>query len=307
MLRKFIIALILLTFFISPAELFAKTLPAGFSKDLLWFSQDPFFVGDNITISTFVYNSSAYRMQGTMVLKDGTTTIDKRTFIVDGYGGSQLLSFPWVVTPGSHSFYATIERDEFTSATSSLASSSPSVTETTRVKRFADYDRNMNRVGDSTEPPPPPLKTVPVATSATSSSLALSQDPIRDLSVAISNEAPTPVSSVAIPVISTIENIRLSQGVKAVKNLDVAEKRVLSGYATTTALDSAPHRTRAGEGWSMIKEGLSNGLVIRSPLDYLKLLFALLLHFFTTNPYVFYAFLILLIYKLVSLVIGMFR
>lgn len=307
MLRKYIVILILpLVFFLAPAELFAKTLPAGFSKDLLWFSQDPFFVGDNITISTFVYNSSGYRMQGTMVLKDGTTTIDKRTFIVEGNGGYQLLSFPWVVTPGSHSFFATIERDEFTSATSSLASSTPSVTETSKVKRFADYDRNMNRVGDNTEPPPPQAKTVPVATSATSSILTLSQNPARDLSIAINNEAPAPVSSVAIPVISTIENIRLSQGAKAGNNLDVAEKRISSGYATTSLADTA-HLTKAGAGWSMMKDGLSNGLVIRSPLDYLKLLFALLLHFFTTNPYAFYALLVLVIYKLVSLVIGLFR
>lgn len=308
MLQKLFILLFLpLAFFLIPAELIAKTLPAGFSKDLIWFSQDPFFVGDNITINTFVYNSSAYRMQGTMVLKDGTTTIDKRTFIVESNGGTQLLSFPWIVTPGNHSFYAAIERDEFISATSSQASSTPSVTETSKVKRYADYDRNLNRVGDSTEPPPPQIKIAATATTATSSRVTLSPDPIRDLSVAINNEAPTPVSSVALPVISTIENIRISQATKAGKNLDDAKNKVATVRSSTTLETTSSEKIRTSEGWSMMQDGLSSGQVIRSPLDYLKLLFALLLHFFTTNPYAFYAVLALVLYKLISLVIGLFR
>lgn len=293
---------------LAPAQLFAKTLPAGFSKDQIWFSKDPFFVGDNITVNTFVYNSTAYRMSGSILLKDGTTTIDKRTFILEGGGSSQTIAFPWVVTPGTHNFVALIEKDEFTQGTSSLASSTITSTETSKVKRFADYDKNANGVGDSTEPPPPvPVKFSKSTTSTSTINISLPADPIADVKQRISDEAPTPVSSVALPVISTIENVRLSQGGKAGKSLDRIESIIAAQSGTTSDAVKLEHGGRSSAGWSMLKDGLSSGQVVRSPLDYIKLLFALVLHFFTNNPYAFYILLLLIIYKLASLVIGLFR
>ena len=56
----------------------------------------------------------------------------------------------------------------------------------------------------------------------------------------------------------------------------------------------------------MMKDGLSSGQVIRSPFDYLRLLLALIIHFFTANPYAFYAVLLLLLYKLIRVIIGLF-
>ena len=290
--------LLILTF---PSELFARILPAGISKDQIWFSKDPFFAGDNITISTLVFNSSNYRMQGTMTLKDGTSTLDKRTFIVEGGGGSQVVAFPWLVRAGTHSFSALIEKGEFTFGTSSVASSTLSATETSKVKRFADYDKNKNGVGDSTEPTPPPALPV-----KTKSSISLPADPIKSLEQKVSDEAPAPVTSVALPVIGTIESVRVAQAGKANKNLDSIEGVIAAHQGTTSDALNIAAGGRGRAGWSMMKDGLSSGQVIRSPFDYLRLLLALIIHFFTANPYAFYAVLLLLLYKLIRVIIGLF-
>lgn len=304
-MKIFISILFLLTSItaVFPQTVIAKTLPAGFSRDQIWFSKDPFFVGDNITVNTFVYNSSVYRMTGTMTLKDGTSTVDKRTFIVEGGGSFQAIAFPWIVTPGTHNFSALIERDEFTQGTSSIASSSITITETVKVKRFADYDKNNNGVGDSTEPPPPP---VPIKKVSTSSEIALPQNPVQTVSNEITDNAPTPVSAVAIPVIGTIENIRLSQTEKAGKNLNLAIGNIASSQSTTTqALKDARGGT-VRAGWSLMKDGVVSGQIVRSPFDYLKLLTSLVVHFLASNQYVFYALLLLLIYKLIRVAISLF-
>lgn len=283
---------------------FARTLPAGFSKDQIWFSKDPFFVGDNITVNTFVYNSSAYRMSGTMTLKDSTSTIDKRTFIVEGGGSFQAIVFPWVVTPGSHNFSALIERDEFTQGTSSIASSSITLTETAKVRRFADYDKNGNGVGDSTEPPPPP--PTPPQKISSSTSMSMPQNPVQAVTDQIVDSAPLPVSSVALPVISTIENVRLAQTGKAGKNLNGAIEHIAAGKGTTTAALKAANGGAVNAGWSLMKEGVTSGQVVRSPFDYFKLFIALVIHFFVSNPYVFYVVLLLLIYKIIRVLISLF-
>lgn len=294
-----ILSIISLLAFIYPGVALARIVPAGFSKDQLWFSKDPFFVGDNITISTLVYNSSNYRMQGVMNLKNGTTTLDKRSFIIEGGGNSQVIAFPWVVTSGTHYFEVHIENSEFTQGTNTLASSTVAAVDTAKVKRFADYDKNYNGVGDSTEPI---IDPVPVSIKSTSS-LQLPANPVNTVKQEIEDTAPTPVSSIALPVIGTIESLRQGQAAKAehrIKNIE----EIISSHAVATSTDG--NREMKSHGWTTIFDGLSNGQVVRSPIEYLQLLLALVLHSLVGNPYVFYILLLILLYKLSRITIGLF-
>lgn len=281
-----------------PQQVFARTLPAGFSKDQIWFSKDPFFAGDNILISTLIYNSSEYRMEGSVILKDGTSTVQKRTFAIEK-GDAQVINFPWLATSGTHNFSALIERNEFITGTSSLTASPITTSETAKVRRFADYDLNNNGVGDSTEPTP--AKKLP-----TSSPLTLPVNPIKTVEQTIVDKTPEPVASVAIPVIGGVESLRMDQAGKSAKNLDYAEGAITARLGVTTQALQKDKGGRSAAGWSLVKDGVVSGKVFRTPFDYIKLFLALVTHFITTNPYIFYILLTLVFYKLIRLAIGLF-
>lgn len=298
-MKKILISFSILCFLgiIFPEQALARTFSAGFSKDQLWFSKDPFFAGDSIVISTLIYNSSLYRMEGSVILKDGTTTVEKRTFIIEK-GASQVVDFPWVATSGNHNFSALIERNQFISGTSSVSASSIATSETAKVKRFADFDINKNGIGDSTEPTP--------VKKATTSVFVVPTNPVKTIEQKIVDEAPTPVSSVAIPVIGVLESVRVDQAGKSSKNLDTAEGQIAAHLGTTTESLRIQNGGRSGAGWSLMKSGITDGQIFHSPFDYVKLFLALLTHLLTSNPYVFYVLLLLVSYKLIRLTIGLF-
>ena len=289
-----------------PTPLLAGSVPAGFSKDQIWFSKDPFFVGDSIFINTLIYNSSPYQFEGIVTLKDATTTIDKRTFTVQGGGSSQVISFPWIVTAGKHDFSALIVSDVFTSGTSSITSASIPATETTKVKRFADYDKNTNGVGDSTEPPPPVRPVAQTKLTPTILTNPLPDNPISLVEYTISNDAPAPVAALALPVVGSVESFRVDQGTKASKNLTNIETRIASQNATTTNALLSSARTHASLGWSMLKNSATEGGLWKTPFDYLKLFIALIGHFFTVNVYAFYVLFLLILYQIVRTLIRIF-
>lgn len=244
-------------------------------------------------------------MEGIVTLKDGTSTLDKRTFTIQRGGNSQVVSFPWIVTAGNHNFSAIILNDVFTNGTSSITSVSIPATETPKVKRFADYDKNANGVGDSTEPPPSRV-IVELKKIATSTLLpSLPPDPISAVEQTITNEVPTPVAALALPVVGSVESFRVAQGTKASKNLNSIEARIASQKATTTALPIG-NETHTSLGWGMLKDGVTNGAVWKTPFDYVRLLIALTGHFFTVNVYAFYILLLLILYQVVRTLIRIF-
>ncbi len=314
----------------------ALSVPAGVLKDQIWFSKDPFFVGDTITIFTFVFNSSYYRLSGTMVLKDGTTTIDKKTFTVLPAGGSQVVSFPWTVTSGQHNFSAKISDNQLDKVTGGVVDTPISTTQTILVKRFADLDTDHDGVGNLTDTdddgdglsdieekklgtdplnpdtdgdgmpdgkdPYPLTKEVPPPLPPPAPLLPV--NPIKTLEQSISTNAPEPVSSTAIPVIGFVEDVRVSQAKAANKSvvktaLTVASNSVVEkrGGAATPLPTSA---------WGVFADGITSGNATKTPFEHMKLFLALVWQFFTSNIYAFYALLLLVIYKVVRLVFQLF-
>ncbi len=305
MYKKFqfshLISTLLILGFLFPFAASALSIPAGILKDQIWFSKDPFFAGDTITIFTFVFNSSDYRLSGTMVLTDGTTTIDKKTFTVLPSGGSQVVSFPWTVTRGQHNFSAKISENQLDKVTGGVVNTPISTIQTVSVKRFVDLDTNHDGTPDRKE-----LHTLIKAAPLLPPTQApiLPANPIKTLEQSISDNAPLPVSSTAIPVIGFMEEIRVSQAKSANRSVLKAALNLASDAALQEGIGVAtPISTSA---WGVFTHGITSGEVAKSPLDHVKLFLALIWQLFTTNMYAFYALLLLVIYKAIRLVFQLF-
>ncbi len=319
-----------LSFFISGA--IAATVPAGVLKDQMWFSKDPFFVDDTITIFTFVYNSTDYRLSGTMLLKDGTTTLDKKTFTVLPSGGSQVISFPWKVTGGNHSFNATISEDELVKVAGGVVDTPIATMQTVTLKRFADLDTDHDGIGNTTDSDidndglanveekkigtdplnadtdgdgiPDGSDTHPLSKDAPpkASSTPPAPNPIDMLEQSITANAPLPIASKAIPVLGSVEDFRISQAKHATTYVANAAKQIVAKEnATSSPVLSAKH-----PAWAIFQSGLSSGSAMKSPFGYAKLFFSLVWQFLMTNVYAFYVLILLVAYKTVRFLYHLF-
>ncbi len=110
----------------------------------------------------------------------------------------------------------------------------------------------------------------------------------------------------ALPVISSIEQIRLSQSIKASKNLNSAVGNITAHSGTTSSVHVVTQNDKDIAGWSLVAGGIKNGQIVRSPLDYIKLFLALVIHSFVSNPYIFYIAFLLVFYKIVRIMISLF-
>ena len=319
-----------------PFAVSATSIPAGVLKDQIWFSKDPFFVGDTITIFTFVFNSSDYRLSGTMVLTDGTTTIDKKTFTVLPSGGSQVVLFPWTVTKGQHNFTAKISENQLDKVSGGVVDSPISTVQTVSVKRFADLDTDHDGIGnlidtdddgdglsdieekrlgtdplnpdtdgdgipDGKDPHPLSKEVLPPLPPPAP---ILPTNPIKTLEQSISTNAPEPVSNTALPVLGFVEDVRVSQAKAANKSVAHAALRVASNSAVEKNEGTAASLPTSA--WGVFTDGITSGNAAKTPFDHVKLFLALVWQFFTTNMYAFYALLLLVIYKVVRLVFQLF-
>lgn len=329
--HNFTVRFVLLALFIAflPAPLFAATAPAGVPKDALWFSKDPFFVGDTITIFTVVYNSTNYRLSGTMELRDGTTTISKKDFIVDTLGASQIVSFPWAVTAGNHLFSVIITQDELRREGGSLLTDPLAETKTTGAKRFADLDTDHDNIGntvdtdddgdgltdvqekksktdplnpdtdgdgivDGKDPHPLTKDNLEASTSSPASSATSPKSgPINFVEEKIKTTLPEPIVSKAVPILGSIEDFRTSQAGAADESVNGLIDTIRADPSTTVLPENKDAR------WPVLGEGITHGDAVKSPFTYAKLFFALVWDFVTSSPYVFYILILLVIFKVI--------
>ncbi len=103
---KRLVVAIVIVFACSPLSGVAQTV--GVVQGNIWYSKDPFFVGDSIRIYTGVFNGAAYDITGTVEFFDADLRIGSSTFAVPANGGLREVSIPWTAAFGSHSISATI-------------------------------------------------------------------------------------------------------------------------------------------------------------------------------------------------------
>ncbi len=319
--------------FFAPGTLFAAVAPAGIADNALWFSKDPFFEGDSITIYTLLYNSSANQLSGTLTLYDGTTTLANKLFTVSGGGASSIVSFPWKVTSGTHVFSAVITSKEFTTIAFAPTGDTVATPKTGEVKRFADLDTDGDTIGNKTDPdddndglsdaeekklgtnllhadtdgdglpdksdPHPLVKEAP-AKAVESKSPATEAT---TLPKAITDKLPEPVLKKAIPVIGAIESYRGERSAAAVKSVEKAVGEIVAGIATSSAASLA---SKNATGWEVFRQGVVSEEVIHSPFQYVALLFKMLWQLILGNAYVFYVLFLLIVYKIARSIWGIF-
>lgn len=106
--KIFTAALIAIYFFISFVPASAATLKnAGFIQGNIWYSEDPFYVGDTIRIYSAIFNNSGSDLIGTVEFYDNAEKIGSSNFSAIN-GRLVEVWTDWTVTPGKHKIYAKI-------------------------------------------------------------------------------------------------------------------------------------------------------------------------------------------------------
>jgi len=89
----------------------AATQPhVGFAPESVWFSKDPFFAGDDITLFTFVINCREEKIEGTVSFLNNKETIAEAPFSLQGGCDAKVVRANWQVPEGEHAISAEISR-----------------------------------------------------------------------------------------------------------------------------------------------------------------------------------------------------
>jgi hypothetical protein len=315
----------------------SEQVSAGVANQPIWFSKEPFFAGEKITVFTLIYNSSAYKMTGTIELRDSTTTVDTKAFVVNGDGAAKVIGFVWVATEGTHTFRVVISSKQFfDDAGNEHAGAIAAATSTTETKRYVDLDTDGDMIGnlvdddddgdglldvveiklkldplnpdtdgdgimdgEDKEPlkPAPPPMPTPPASAEPPASSILPS-----VAEKLNENLPEPVASRAIPVVGAVENFRAGQAEKYLDWVGKIQDELAARMATTTGEEGGQKES----GWKTFATGVVSPHVFTDPFGYLRLFFALVLRFLVSNPYVFYILLLLISYQLIRSILKFF-
>lgn len=302
-------------FLTTPLFAMASVSSAGIPKDLMWFSKNPFYAGDNITVYTVVYNSTPYEFSGTMELRDETQVIGKQKFHVGPSGASEIVAIPWMVGLGDHNLSMVATNGIFTLSGKTVSNSEVTHVQSGQVELF-------------TELPPAKVATVSADPLATSSSATASSSMISSLGVAVADHIPAPIVSTAVPVFGYLEQFRVAQASSALAIIHGAESNIISAGGDENALTATSSKTHLDKwggvidasttaaalakkrsdmkGWDLLLHGTSGADLVRTPWQYVKLFFSLIFSFIIDHAILFYVVLLLLIYKIVRILLGFF-
>jgi hypothetical protein len=141
---------VLCAFFLSASLAGAQTV--GVVEGNLWYSKDPFFVGDSIRIYTGVFNGAPYDITGTVDFFDNGSRIGSTQFVVPGGGRLKEVWIDWTAATGVHVFSAAISKAVAlkpggTSDPISVTSKGSKID-----RREIDIDTDKDGVGNASDP-----------------------------------------------------------------------------------------------------------------------------------------------------------
>ena len=110
-MKKILIIIFSVAILIFPASLSAqeKIENVGFMPGNIWYSKDPFFAGDNISIYTIVFNSGTDEFSGTVLFYDSDKLLGKVPISLGANGQFKSVSIEWKALPGYHKIFAVIK------------------------------------------------------------------------------------------------------------------------------------------------------------------------------------------------------
>jgi hypothetical protein len=312
-------------------------ISVGVQSQPIWFSREPFFAGDQVTINVQVYNSSTSTWKGVMELRNGSSSIDARPFTLKPGGSSATIAFPWTAVEGDHKFSVAFLSSELISIEDNQSTMLSQVEKTGEITRSVDRDTDTDGLGDLVDTDDDgdglfdkneiKLKTDPrnkdtdndgildgvdkeplvmnAPSFATDTAAILPADAVMATSVkeAIAGALPEDISKRAIPIIGKMEQLRLNESDRAKRSADFYAARL--DVATTTGTTTITGIEPDGSSWDVFKEGVSTSKVFRSPLEYALLFILLVWGYVTGNAYVFYAFLLILMFQVLRLIYGL--
>jgi len=118
----------------------------GFTENNIWFSQEPFFAGEEIKIHTLVFNSSAYEIKGDVVFYNNGSKIGEKSFSLSGNGNSKDIWVDWEAPSSNVSIHAEIINMAQLLSTGEYIIDSSYATGEKKV--FVDFDTDGDRVGN---------------------------------------------------------------------------------------------------------------------------------------------------------------
>jgi hypothetical protein len=294
------------------ASLFAAS-PAiatvGFPEERIWTSNDPFFAGDTVTISTIVHNSAEEIFTGVLEFRDKGVAIGTSTFAVVR-GQASIVSLDWIVPEGEHEISASIISTAFSSSTPASASSTPMMTGI--LRRFAVPDTDRDGVGNDVDQDDDgdgipdkedesPLHSDPAAT-GNGTGLGSSD--------ALVSRLPEPAGK----LFSGAEDLRLKEAERGERFmfsvLDDLRRQFegVAGTSSATSTSTGASGAMTGRdrdaGWREFIRSIDSGDLLKSPIDYVLLLSASAYVWIAGSPWTFYLFLFLIILFIVRIVSG---
>ena len=243
----------------------------GFVQKNIWYSQDPFFEGDTITIYTVVFNSGSDTVTGVVEFYDKTVILGKQNFTVEP-GTFKNLSVDWNVLAGDHVISAQIVDSEVLLPGGEKESTLLELNKTEEDKRFVPktiVEEDGNTLNDEVA------------------------ERIEDVQDFIKDKTPDVVEEKVSKITSGIEEWRektgdtLKEKVEEVKQkLEEIKKVEEEEGQIGEEVSEKPSFTKAVEGRSKLQ----------TPFTYAKLWFLKLLSFIFAHKLLFYGLTILLIF-----------
>jgi len=150
MLIKFHIILIVSISVMFPVYIFAQEqqLPnAGFVSQNIWYSEQEFFAGDEVTIHAVITSGGEYDFSGIVKFYDGRNLIGTADFLIKSGIYVKDVQIDWTATYGNHSINAVIS-DSKIMVEGKEVSIAVSNSEAKNQDSFIDLDTDGDNIGD---------------------------------------------------------------------------------------------------------------------------------------------------------------
>lgn len=285
---KKIIAIFLLSIgCISIAD--ASELPiknAGFVQSNIWYSKDPFYVGDKVRIYTVIFNGSAYDLTGAVEFLDNGTSLGKTNFSLSSSGRAQDLWIDWKATSGSHTITARLVNVIADGPNGKQSVSLPGA-ETGKSERVVDLD--------------PIAKEAQVKIEAQKVSDAHTQTlgKVNDALQAVNSTIPAPVKEAASSSMNTIERFRIGEGYQVRLAKEQKQKEITAIQAVEKLALTDKNKTVRSATDTMLNTA-------EKPFAYVVLAILTVLQYFLEWQILFYGVSLYIIYRIIKWVVYLF-
>ncbi len=264
--------LLLFFIYLVPVFSFAQAT-VGIPSGGIWFSKEPFFAGEEITVNSIVFNSSNSEISGEVELLDKGSSVVKKEISIPSFD-NKIISFPITVSEGKHvfeikvvdgSFFTKSDDKKISIATSSAYYSVKSNEVSRTVLKDTDSDGIADNVDndidgdqltnaeekklgtdpykadtdgdgilDNVDKRPLKIDTLPTAVDAITASDT--KEVIEKIEKIVPKKVTEPIVSVATPVLGSVENVRVDQANSNNERINDAIDGIIDKVGTSQVL-----------------------------------------------------------------------